>query len=160
MIDYPSPNFSVSIVSTFEDVFPNLNYQHSFSLRTISCHSSTLPHIEIGASRSHGFNVRFESSVEWAKLGMKRKLRCKIKRLTHHMNWVVEREPERKMETSCDGLHLGSIPVLQFNETFFLPCNTVCLSFLKLLCLLLENKTVLLNISSNWGTENPSDGFR
>lgn len=48
MIDYPSPNFSVSIVSTFEDVFPNLNFQHSFSLRTISWHSSTLPHIEIG----------------------------------------------------------------------------------------------------------------
>lgn len=49
---------------------------------------------------------------------------------------VEKRTRDRHGETSCGGLLLGFIPVLQFSETPFSPCHAICLFFLKLWFLL------------------------
>lgn len=72
---------------------------------------------------------------------------------------VGKKTRDRNGKTSCGGLYLGSISVLQFGETPFSPCNAVCHSFLKLWFLLHKTK------QSYWlyqiqGSENSSGGFR
>lgn len=61
---------------------------------------------------------------------------------------IEKRTRDRHRETACDGLLLGFIPVLQFSETPFSPCNTVCLFFLKLWFLLHKTNSP---VSSNSG---------
>lgn len=81
-------------------VFSQTLADNTPTLGTIPCHSSNSHHPEIGASRSHNFNVWFKSGLEWAKLGTrtKRESAWKIKRLTCHVYWTLERKPEIEME--------------------------------------------------------------
>lgn len=118
------------------------------SQEPIPCHSSTLTYPEIGVLEATLLIFDLSQAFEWAKPRMRTKSQH-VKSRGLPAIWIEQwKEPEMEMGRQPRWLGSWFCSVLQFSE-IPLSCNIVCFSFLKLWFLLLANKTVLLNVSSN-----------